>query len=133
MLAYVLQLPYKDKLAVSELPQSVLVWDPKAISRQNFFNNNDVEVDPTKSVPTSMLFLCMCRASAWAPTSAGEARRFELCEECAAMPRLVDVLHLSSQKPAFARSNFLLRYMMKRFESLRFDGPATRHRHRPGV
>ena len=41
------------------------------------------------------------------------------------MPRLVDVLHLSSQKPAFLRSNFLLRYMMKRFESLRFDGPAN--------
>ena len=41
------------------------------------------------------------------------------------MPRLVDVLHLSSQKPAFARSSFLLRYMMKRFESLRFGGPAN--------
>ena len=41
------------------------------------------------------------------------------------MPRLLDVLHLSSQKPVFARSRFLLRYMMKRFESLRFDGPAS--------
>ena len=39
------------------------------------------------------------------------------------MPPLVDVLHLSSQKAAFARSDFVLRYMMKRFESLRFDGP----------
>ena len=41
------------------------------------------------------------------------------------MPRLVGVLHLSPQKPAFARSSFLLRYMMKRCESLRFDGLAN--------
>ena len=41
------------------------------------------------------------------------------------MPRLLDVLHLSSQKPAFARSNFLLRYMMKWFGSLRLGGPAN--------
>ena len=37
VLAYVLERPHKDKLALSELPQSALEWDLKALSRQNCF------------------------------------------------------------------------------------------------
>ncbi len=121
-LAYVIELPYKERRDVSKLPQSALEWSLKELSRQNFFSHIGVAVDPGNLVLSCMLALCICRSSAWSPCMQEEDEGwYWVCDSCAAMPCLREVLRISSQQPCRAQSRFLLRWMMKRFSSLRLD------------
>ena len=119
-LAYTLDLPYK-KEHTWDLPESALEWDMKALSRQHFFSNIGVPLDPGNVVLSFMLWICICRSGACVHLVDKEHMDGQ-CASCNPMPKLTDILRNHSQGTKMLQARLLLLFMQKRFSSLRFNG-----------
>jgi len=118
-LAYSLDLPYK-KYNTTNLPESALEWDMKALSRQNFFTRIGVALDPSNVVLSCVLLVCICRSGA----CVHGVHEGLMGEPCAARhakkSKLTEILRNCGKASKMAQARLLLLRMQSRFASLRF-------------
>ena len=118
-LAYVIDLPYKDRTA-ADRPDSALEWDRKALSRENYFSIIGVGLDPGNVVLLCMLLDCF--ALSGAAVHKVHAGYMDMgCAVCDKMPKLTEVLRDCAQASSMAQARLLLLCMQCKYPSLRYN------------